>query len=470
MIKPTLDISTDRVPPYSQEMEQALLACCLLDGGQESVTTCIESKITPESFYFPAHKLIYQTIRDLYDIGQACDELIVKDKLQSRGTLLEIGGMGYLNAITDRIDTVSNLQTYIHRVRDLELLRRLIHVSTNSIRDAYASSDDVRQLIESTEREVYAISEDRIATGARHISSSVENAAALIARMCENRGEVTGVPSGFLDLDRLTLGFQPGDMIVLAARPSMGKTALALNIADVASSPRLNKSGIGTLFFSLEMSADQLTTRLICSRARVGTRSLGGGFLTSEHTVALKEASLFLKNSPLWIDEASNLTILELRAKARRLARQSNIKFIVIDYLQLLSGIDSRIQREQQISEISRGVKALARELNVPVLVLSQLNRESEKEKRQPRLSDLRESGAIEQDADVVLLLARHSQMHEQNDDEEGEIPSETAGRGTSCVLRDLIVAKHRNGPVGVVTLNFNREYTRFENFTPRHD
>ena len=262
-----------------------------------------------------------------------------------------------------------------------------------------------------------------------------------------------GLSSGFADLDKLTFGFHPQEMIVLAARPSMGKTSLALNMAEVAVLPRRERDKpVPTLIFSLEMGAEQLAMRLLCSRARVSAVRMRESFLNRQEMEKLAEAAGEFKYAPLWIDDSGHLTIVELRAKARRLHARQNLGMIIIDYLQLISGIDNRVQREQQIAEISRGLKAMAKELGVPVIVLSQLNRESEKEKRQPRLSDLRESGSIEQDADVVMLLAR---PRDAKDD--FSVATDRA---------DLIVAKQRNGPVGDIRLTFLREITRFENFT----
>lgn len=276
--------------------------------------------------------------------------------------------------------------------------------------------------------------------------------------MLQRKGELTGVSTGLIDLDKMTFGFHPQEMIVVAGRPSMGKTSLALRFTEAAVLPKLSQKAVPTLLFSLEMGADQLAMRLLCGRARVNMTKLRDGFLSADSQKDLVQTAKELKNAPLWIDDAGSLTILEMRAKARRMQSQLNGKLglVVIDYLQLLSGTDSRVPREQQIAEISRGIKSMAKELKVPVVVLSQLNRESEKERRQPRLSDLRESGSIEQDADLVLLISKKKDNEEEEDG------------GAPVLARELIVAKQRNGPVGTVPVSFVRNLARYDNYTPQ--
>lgn len=444
------DILTNRVAPHSIESEQALLACCIFEGGQESISSCIEQKITPASFFKPAHQLIYKVFEDLYEEGTPIDEVILCDRLKARGQLEDIGGYLYINEITNRIDTPAHLPHYILRVRDLALIRRLIGVSIGTIEQAYLQQENVEQFIETVEQEIYKISEGRIVDTARPLKESIGNAVGLVHKMIENRGALTGVSSGFIDLDKLTAGFHSQEMIVVAGRPSMGKTCIGLNIAEAAVTAA---KPVPTLIFSLEMSADQLAMRFLCSHARVDMQRLRDGFLDKQSESELAKSAKLLKNAPLWIDDSGSLTILEMRAKARRVHAQKKLGLIVIDYLQLISGTDPRVPREQQIAEISRGVKAMAKELNLPVIVLAQLNRESEKEKRQPRLSDLRESGSIEQDADLVLLISRKKDFEEDV--------------SAAMVPRDLIVAKQRNGPVGIISLIFNKRFTKYENYSP---
>jgi replicative DNA helicase len=371
-----------------------------------------------------------------------------------------IGGVDFIGRICDRIDTPAHVTHYIKRVRDLELVRRVIAASVANIERAYYDCGDLDDFMEKAENEIFSISADRVIDCAVPVKKSIDAAINTIQLMLSNRGELTGLASGFVDLDRITFGFRHSEMIVVAARPSMGKTSLALNIAENVLLPRKGQS-VGVLFFSLEMSAEQLAMRMLCGRAGVNMTKLHDGFIPRRASETLSSVAKELKEAAFWIDESTNLTILEMRAKARRICTREKIGLIVIDYLQLIGG-DSRISREQQIAEISRGVKAMAKELKLPVIVLSQLNRDSEKERRKPRLSDLRESGAIEQDADVVLILAKQAQGSGKNSDDDRDDDGEF---GCDTIIRDLVIAKHRNGPIGVVPLAFVRSLTRFENY-----
>jgi replicative DNA helicase len=402
----------------------------------------------------PVHQIIFKSLLDLYAENSPVSELILAEKLSSRGELEKIGGYNYLNSITNRIDTPVHILHYINRVRDLDLIRKIIKISSESIESAYSGVDDVGQFVERVEKAIFDLSENRLSDSAQHIRSAVDGAVVLVQKLLQNRGELSGVGSGFNDLDRLTFGFHQSEMIIIAARPSMGKTSLALNIAENAVIKPNIKDIVPTLFFSLEMSSEQLSMRLLCGRAGLNMTKLRDGFISKESATNLNRVANEFKNAPLWIDESTNMSITEMRSKARRMHNKNKLGLVIIDYLQLIAGTDSRAPREQQISEISRGIKAMAKELNVPVIVLSQLNRESEKEKRQPRLSDLRESGAIEQDADVVMLL---SKKKEENVDD--EISSDIA-------IRELIVAKQRNGPTGLIQLAFRKSLTRFDNYT----
>lgn len=451
----SIDAVIGRPQPHSSDFEQALLACCIIEGGQDSVTFCLQSKVTVNTFYLPAHKTIWDAIVKIYDAGTPINEIFLAEKLKADGHLDKIGGLEYINVICDRIDTPAHIVHYVKRVRDLELVRRVINASMINIERAYSESGDLNDFIEQAENAIFSISSDRVSDCALPIKQSVDTAVNAIQLMLQHRGELTGLASGFTDLDRMTFGFRPSEMIVIAARPSMGKTSLAMNIAENVVCPKPGKNATGVLFFSLEMSSEQLAMRMLCGRAGVNMTKLHDGFISRNASESLSEAAKDLQVAPLWIDESTNLTILEMRAKARRMCSKENIGLVVIDYLQLING-DSRVPREQQISEISRGVKAMAKELRVPVIVLSQLNRDSEKERRQPRLSDLRESGAIEQDADVVLMLSKQVISDDDNKDVhmDGDV-----------VIRDLVIAKHRNGPIGVVPLTFIRSLTRFENY-----
>lgn len=446
----------DRVPPHNIEIEQALLACIILEGGADTFPVCIEAKLRAECFYSVKHQILFAALTTLYESGVSpINEVLLIDQLRKDGTLEQIGGDTYLIEVTNRIDTPVGLQHYIERVRDGYLLREIIGAANESIESVYEDPSDVKALIDAVEQRVFRINEDRVGDSARPVSEPLDKAMDMVKLMVERRGAITGVTSGFIDLDKLTTGWHNTEMIVVAARPSMGKTALALNMAEAAALPLREAAPVPTLIFSLEMSADQLAMRLLCGRARVNMTKLRDGFLPREKQQDLMTTARELKDAPLYIDDSSGLNILELRAKARRQFNQlkGGLGLVIVDYLQLVSGTDPRVPREQQIAEISRGMKGMAKELGIPVIVLGQLNRESEREKRQPRLSDLRESGSIEQDADVVLLLAK---------------PREEVDQELSALPRDLIIAKQRNGPVGTVKLNFVPNLTRFENFSPQ--
>lgn len=449
-----------REPPYSVDYEQALLAACMLDGGQDSISKCIDNKISANSFYIPAHAEVFSACLALYEVGSPIDELTVGERLNVTNKLEKIGGYAYLREINNRIETPAHLLFYAQKVKELELTRRVVRFFISGLEDAYSGVDDVDNFLERIEQKVLEIGADRVGESAVSIETHVDNAVTTLNRIIEKKDACSGLSTGFVDLDKLTFGLHSAEMIVLAARPSMGKTALALNIAEnvVLAENITNRKIHSTLLFSLEMSAEQLAIRLLCGRSGVDMSNIRSGFGSASDQKRLAKAALEFKKAPLWIDESANISILEMRAKARRIHSQHGLGLIIVDYLQLVSASDSRIPREQQIAEISRGLKAMAKEINVPVIVLSQLNRESEKEKRQPRLSDLRESGSIEQDADIVLMLSRRFF-------DDGDVIDKQEAETDTTVARDLIVAKQRNGPVGTVPLTFNRKCTRFQNY-----
>jgi replicative DNA helicase len=463
-----------RAPPHSVELEQALLSCCMIDGGQESVSQCVQNRISADSFYYPAHQVIFSEIFSIYENGTPLDEVTLIDALSAKNKLTAAGGELYLAKICSRVDTYAHVNWFIARIRDYELIRRVISTSERLIARAFENQFDVNQFLGEVEEKIFEISNDLVNEIAKPIGDSVEAAAQLCQNILKNRSAITGVASGFIDLDKMTGGFNPGEMIVIAARPSIGKSSLAMNIAEFATLPNANKTPVPTLFFSLEMSADQLAVRLLCGRAGVSLNRLNDGRAPRGWQNSILRASKELRAAKLWIDESSTLTIFEMRARARRIHSKHKLGLVIIDYLQLITGIDSRLHREQQIAEISRGVKAMAKELKVPVIVLSQLNRDSERENRTPRLSDLRESGAIEQDADIVLILT-HSHLDgaekdsEWSDDDDVDCEAvDNASRSRSprrCVMRELIIAKQRNGPTGTVTLTFDNELTKFKNY-----
>ncbi len=449
-----------RTMPHNVEAEQGLLAACILDSG-EVLPLCLERNIRPEAFYVATHQIIYESIISLYEKKTVVDEILLAEDLSNRNELDTVGGMSGINQIMDRIETTAHASYFLDIVRTKYLLRRLIRSSTHTVERCFEEQENLAEFLQDVETEIFEIGMDKSEDASREISQTIDAAVAMVHSFLEGKGSMRGVSTGLKDLDGLTLGLQKNNMIVLAARPSMGKTSLAMNIAESVALPKEGE-GSPTIIFSLEMGHQDLGMRLLCARARVSMSRLQDGFCSAEEKQLLASSAIELKKAPIVIDDSSNITIMELRAKARRIASRIQNKhgrpvgLIVVDYLQLLAGTNPSVGREQQISEISRGIKGLAKELEVPVLVLSQLNRDMEKEKRKPRLSDLRESGSIEQDADVVLLLSKPK----DSDDEFQTIQN----------VADLIVAKQRNGPVGELTLTFRKEYTRFENYSPQTD
>lgn len=444
-----------REMPASEEAEQHVIACCVLDGS-DTIARCLESRLSAESFYWPANRLLFQTIVDLYQKSPPVTLEVLAEELKTRRLLDAVGGFPYLMQVTGKIPTTAHAGYFIEKVREKHLLRELITSATSAIEQCYSFTGGLEEFVDKVEQDLFKVTQDRVSDSAQEIKEAVKEANTVIAKMLMKKGELTGVTSGFKDLDQMTFGFQRQEMIVVAARPSMGKTSFALNIAEAAAFPKPGKGDpVPVLIFSLEMSASQLALRMLCSRSRVNLKLLRDGLIgrDSAQINDLGRAAEEFKRAPILLDDSSNLTIMELRAKARRLYARRKLGLIVVDYLQLLSGTDPRAPREQQVAEVSRGLKALAKELDLPVIVLSQLNRSSEKENRTPRLSDLRESGSIEQDADVVLMLSRPKDADEKFQ--------------TASGAADLIVAKQRNGPVGELKLTFLQEITRFENFTP---
>jgi replicative DNA helicase len=442
----------DRLPPNSLEAEQGVLGCAFLSP-HDCLGICIEKfKSGGESFYDLRHRHIYELLVEMYDHKEAIDLLTVQQRLKDKNQLEAVGGLAYLSALPDMVPSPANLTYYVDIVREKHLLRRMIQTCSSVVGRVYEHEGEVDALLDEVERDVLRISEDRVESSTLTIKELVKKAITRIEEFHQRQGMLTGLGTGFTDLDKMTSGLHPGEMIVIAARPSMGKTSLAMNIAEhVALDERLP---VGV--FSLEMTAESLVLRILCSRSRVNLRSIRDGFLAERDFPKLTGSAGKLAGAPMFIDDSPSLSILQLRAKARRMTQQFGVKLFVIDYLQLLHSTSRRAEnRQQEIADISNGIKALAKELQVPVIVLSQLNRELEKDKnRKPRLSDLRESGAIEQDADLVALLYKPN----SGDDEEG--PS---GPDQEAVPVNLLIAKQRNGPTGDVALTFLKAYTRFE-------
>ncbi|MEN9575336.1 MAG: Replicative helicase [Verrucomicrobiota bacterium] len=471
----------DRLPPHSLEAEQGVLGCMLLDPNG-AIGTCVEkfkarrddsANDAPSrrdgpapspyagasaAFYDLRHQSLYETLVAMYDAKHPIDLITVRQQLKDKGQLDAIGGVAYLTALVDATPSPANLPFYADIVVEKHLLRRMIKTCTSVIGRIYDEEQqgDVESLLDEVEKEVLHISEEREETVSLGMRDLVNNAIAQIQKFHEHKGQTTGLSTGFTDLDKMTTGMHGGEMIVIAARPSMGKTSLAMNIAEHIALDLRQPVGV----FSLEMTAESLVLRMLCSRARVNLRDVREGFLAERDFPQLTSAAGRMVGAPLFIDDTAGLSILQLRAKARRMHQQHGCKVFVIDYLQLLRSTAKRAEnRQQEIADISQGIKALAKELKVPVIVLAQLNRELEKREpgAKPKLSDLRESGSIEQDADLVGLLYKPKLGKE--DDEE---PTEQ--NSFDAVPVNLLIAKQRNGPTGDVHLTFLKGFTRFEN------
>jgi replicative DNA helicase len=443
----------DRLPPHSPEAEQGVLGCVLLSPN-DCMGECIgRFKEGAEVFYDLRHQTIFSALVQMYDAREAIDVITLQQQLKNKQLLEEVGGIAYLAGLPDTVPSAANLSYYLDIVVEKYLLRKMIHTCTEVVGRVYDYEGEVDALLDEVERDILRISESRVQTQTSTIKDLVKKAITTIEDFHQRQGMLTGVGTGFTDLDKMTSGLHGGEMVVIAARPSMGKTSLAMNIAEhVAIEQRLP---VGV--FSLEMTSESLVLRMLCSRSRVNLRNVREGFLAERDFPKLTGSAGKLANAPLFIDDSSALSILQLRAKARRMWQQYGIKLFVVDYLQLLHSTARRAEnRQQEIADISSGIKSLAKELSVPVIVLSQLNREIEREKgRPPRLSDLRESGAIEQDADVVGLL--YKPKAGGDDEESGGSAEEDA------VPTNLLIAKQRNGPTGDVNLTFLKSYTRFE-------
>ncbi len=429
-----------RLPPQNVEAEQSVLGAMLLD--RDAVLRCLEL-LSEADFYREGHRRIFRAVAALAESGEAADVITVAEELRRNGQLEAAGGVAYLTDLANAVPTTANAVHYARIVAEKGLLRQLLAACTQVAASVYDASEDGEVLLDQAENLIFAIARER--HGLQTYVSLKEllvPAFEQISYLYEHKGEVLGVPSGIKKLDELTTGFHASELCILAARPSQGKTTLALNVATHAA-----LKGVGVGFFSLEMAAEQLAMRLLCSEAGVPADKLRGGFLDERHDwQRLGEALDRLSHAPIFIDDTPNISMLELRARARRLKAEHDIGFLVIDYLQLMHTRGRTENRQQEIAEISRSIKALARELSVPVLALSQLSRAVEaRENRRPQLSDLRESGAIEQDADVVVFIY---QKPEQESERRNEM--------------ELIVAKQRNGPTGAVPVVFLRQLARF--------
>ena len=443
-----------RTLPHSVEAEQGVLGSMLISP-REIIAECVE-KINAEYFYIPAHQTTYDVLVELWNGGQGIDLITFTQILRDRNLLVTVGGASFVTSLFTCVPTAANVGYYLEIVRDKYILRQIIAACTESVRRSFEEQDEVNSLLDEVEQKIFAVGEDRFKGSVPSMRELVMEAVETIEkRSVTQGGKITGISTGFPDLDSLTDGFHQAEMIVIAGRPSMGKTAFVMNVAEhIAIHEKLPVA-----VFSLEMSAQQLVQRMICSRAKINLKKLTDGFLSQAACSDITKAAGALAEGRMFIDDSASLSILELRAKARRLKAQQNIQLIVIDYLQLLRSTTRRAQdnRQLEISEISSGIKGLAKELKIPIVVAAQLNRNPELRtgdaKGRPRLADLRESGAIEQDADVVGLLYREKYYA----DTPGE-KDESKGKA------ELFIAKQRNGPSGeAVPLTFLEDSTRFE-------
>ncbi len=434
-----------KLPPQNIDAEMAVLGAMLID--EKAIPEVLEF-IGDSSFYRDEHKIIFSSIVSLFDNNKKADILTVSEDLRRKKLLDKVGGASYLASLADFVPTAANVTHYAHIVKEKSILRSLVSSTTRIANAAYKEEEDASVILDKAERLIFEISDREIEGGYVHIKEIIKNGIQLIESLYHKKSHITGIPTGFLDFDIKTAGLQNGDLIIIAGRPSMGKSAVATSIAEYAAV----EEKIPVVLFSLEMSKEQLMQRFLCSQAKVDVHKLRTGFLAPSEWPILTAAAGKLSEAPIFIDDTPALNIFELRAKARRLKAHHDIKLIILDYLQMMRSVRRSESRQQEISEISRALKALAKELNVPVIAVSQLSRAVEaRGDHRPQLSDLRESGAIEQDADVVVLLLR----------EEYYNPApENKG------IAEAIIAKQRNGPVGSVFLGFIKEYMKFVNLS----
>jgi replicative DNA helicase len=439
-----LNPSPHKLPPQNVEAEQSILGGILIENDAINKVTEI---VTPDDFYRDAHRKIYNALINLTERDEPADLVTLTNELRKLNQLDTIGGASYIASLIDSVPTAANIEYYAKIVKEKAILRKLIQTSTEIITQSYDDRSDVETFVDEAERAIFQISERRVKPSFYPIREIVKQSFKTIERLFEKKELVTGVPSGFRELDQKTAGFQPSDLIIVAGRPGMGKTAFCLNIAQYAA---IEKK-IPIAIFSLEMSKEQLVIRMLCSEARVEGTKLRTGFLIESDWPRLTLAAGNLSEASIFIDDSAALSVLELRAKARRLKAEHGLGMIVVDYLQLMKGRLRAESRQQEISEISRSLKALAKDLNVPVMAVSQLSRRTEERQgMRPQLSDLRESGAIEQDADLILFIYRDEVYNRSEDN---------PNRGKA----EVIIGKQRNGPIGKVDLAFLDKYTTFK-------
>ena len=433
----------DRVPPHNNEAEQSVIGAIFLE--PLALITAAEV-LMPEDFYRVAHQKIFATMLILSDKGQAIDVVTVTEELAAKKELEDVGGISYLTEIANSVPTAANIVHYANIVEEKALLRRLIRVATTIVEDGYTREDEVEALLSEAEKNMMEVSNRKNAGDFKHIKDVLVQTYDNIELLHTQKGDVTGISSGFTDLDKLTAGFQRNDLIIVAARPSVGKTAFALNVAQNAAT-----SGENVAIFSLEMGADQLVMRMLCAEGNIDAQIMRTGALQAEDWRKLTMAMGSLSNAGIYIDDSSGIRVNEIRSKCRRLKQEHGLDMVIIDYMQLIQGSGKPGEnRQQEVSEISRSLKGLARELEIPVIALSQLSRGVEqRQDKRPMMSDLRESGSIEQDADIVSFLYREDYYDKETENEN---------------MIEIIIAKQRNGPTGTVTLAFAKEFNKFVN------
>ena len=451
-VRGTPELPRERVPPQNLEAEVSVLGAILQE--KEALLKALEL-LRPDHFYKEAHRKIYTACQGLFERNEPVDLVTLSNELSRRKELDQVGGAAYLTALVDQVPTAANVVYHARIVRDKALLRELIAVATAIVAEGYADREEVDEILDIAERRIFEISQDRITRSFVPLRGILKGTFELVEKLYERESRVTGVPTGFIEFDLKTAGLQPSDLIIIAGRPSMGKSSFALNVARNAAL----ESRVPVAIFSLEMAKEQVAQRMLCAEARVDSTKLRTGYLSKEDWPKLIEAASHLSEAPIFIDDTPSLTVLEMRAKSRRLKAEQNLGLVIVDYLQLIQGRARAENRQQEIAEISRSLKAMAKELHVPVVALSQLSRRTEeREDKRPQLADLRESGALEQDADLVAFLYRPGFYKAQKDP-----------RAAEDVTTELIIAKQRNGPTDTVKLAFLREYAKFEPLDVAH-
>lgn len=444
------DLFADRLPPQNIEAEQAVLGAIFLEPSSLTVASEI---LIPEDFYRASHQKIYNAMLKLNDEGKVVDLVTVTEELAAAKLIEDTGGVSYLSELASSVPTAANIEYYARIVEEKSLLRRLIRTATEIASDGYAREDEVEALLSEAEKNILAVAQRKNAGAFHNIKDVLVRTYDNIEQMHQNAGEITGLETGFIELDRMTAGFQRNDLIIVGARPSVGKTAFALNVAQNVA----HKTGENIAIFSLEMGAEQLVMRLLCAEGNIDAQRLRTGTLTDDDWGKLTMAMGSLSSSGIFIDDTPGVRISDIRSKCRRLKQEHGLGMILIDYLQLILGSGRAGEnRQQEVSEISRSLKQLARELQVPVIALSQLSRGVEqRQDKRPMMSDIRESGSIEQDADIVAFLYRDDYYDKESENKN---------------IIEIIIAKQRNGPTGTVSLAFVKEYNKFVNLETRYD